>query len=133
MNHFKLDDNKITSGFKTPDTYFNQLSEKIHVRLVDEPKVVPLYRKKNFIYAAAAILVAALGITTYDAMKVQSITADAVTIENYLVSQTSTEDNLVELLERDDIEKIKVDYELDDKAVEDILSHTANLEQYILN
>lgn len=135
MKDFKLEEhNKIPSGFKAPDDYFDRLSEKINLRLTaGQPKVIPIYRKKNFMYAAAAVLVAALGITTYNAMMVQNTTADAVAIENYLAGQTSTEDNLVEMLGSEDIEKLNSDYELDDKAVEDILSHNANLEQYILN
>ena len=134
MNHFKLDDyEKISSGFKAPDAYFDQLFEKINLQLAAEPKVIPLYRKKNFIYAAAAVLVVGLGITTYNAAKVQTTSTDAIAIENYLASQTSTEDNLMELLESEDIEKIQIDYDFDDKTVEDILSQNANLEQYILN
>lgn len=132
MKSFKLDDHKITSGFAVPDAYFENLSEKINAKIAHEPKVVPLYRKKNFMYAAAAILIVGLGLTGYNMLSVQP-SADPMAIENYLASQTSTEDILVDLLESEDIEKLNVDYDLDDKAVEDILSHNANLEQYILN
>lgn len=133
MKDFKLEENKIPSGFKAPEDYFGQLSQKVNLRLAAEPKVIPLYRKKNFAYTAAAVLVAALGITTYNAIAVRDRSTDAVAIENYLAVQASTEDNLVELLENEDIEKLSSDYPLDDKTVEDLLSHNANLEQYILD
>lgn len=133
MKDFKLEENKILSGFKVPEDYFGQLSQKVELRLAAQPKVISLYRKKNFAYAAAAVLVAALGITAYNAITVQDRNTDAAAIENYLAVQASTEDNLVELLENEDLEKLSSDYPLDDKTVEDLLSHNTNLEQYILN
>lgn len=134
MKDFKLGENdKIASGFKAPDSYFDGLSEKINLKLQHrEPKLVPLYRKKNFIYAAAAILILGLGITTYNAITIQTSVTDAVIIENYLASQSSTEENLTELLDSEDIEKLD-HYNLDDQAVEDLLARNANLEQYLLN
>lgn len=135
MKDFKLDDHKkISPGFEIPDGYFDHLSEKINSRLKDaEPKTIPLYNRKKWFYAAASVLVFGLGITAYNALMVRSNTADATAIENYLAGQTATEDILVELLEKDDIEQLNNDYALDDKAVEDILSHNTNLEQYLIN
>lgn len=134
MKDFKLGENdKIASGFKAPDSYFDGLTEKINLKLQHrEPKLVPLYRKKNFIYAAAAILILGLGITTYNAITIQTSVTDPIVIENYLASQSSTEDNLTELLDSEDIEKLD-HYNLDDQAVEDLLARNANLEQYLLN
>ena len=50
MKDFKLDNHpKINSGFKTPDHYFDDFSEKILHRLEEkESKVISIfYRRKN--------------------------------------------------------------------------------------
>jgi hypothetical protein len=39
----------------------------------------------------------------------------------------------LELLEKEDIEKLNLDYQIPDKNVEDVLSTNENLEQYITN
>ncbi|MFT3793225.1 hypothetical protein [Flavobacterium sp.] len=134
MKNFKLDDHdKINPGFNIPEGYFDQLPQQIQAKIANQPKVIPLHRKKNIWFAAAAVLVVGLGITVFNALKTQSNETDAIAIENYLASQTGTEDALVELLENEDLEQLNAEINLDDKAVEDILSHNANLEQYLIN
>lgn len=135
MNDFKLDNHeKISPGFKVPEGYFDSLSEKINGQLSREkPKVIPLYQKrKAWIYAAAAILVMALSLPVYNSITANSNEPDEATLENYLANQSNiSEDVLVDLLEKEDIEKLEIDYNLGDKAIEDALLHNANLEQYI--
>ncbi|HMI08032.1 MAG TPA: hypothetical protein VK528_10830 [Flavobacterium sp.] len=137
MKDFKLDNHeKISPGFKIPEGYFDSLSEKITGQLSKEkPKVIPLYQKrKTWIYAAAAVLVTALSLPVYNSITANSNEPDQATLENYLANQSNiSEDVLVDLLEKEDIEKLEIDYNLGDKAIEDALLHNANLEQYIIN
>ena len=75
MKEFKLDyDAKITSGFKTPDGYFDTLSDKILAELPnEEPKVISLFSsRKTWYYAVAAILVLMLSIPLYTEYSTQT-------------------------------------------------------------
>lgn len=138
MNYFKLDDHeKISPGFQAPDGYFDNLSERINARLskAETPKVIPLYsRRKTWMYAAAAVLVGALSIPVYQTISANSKPLDQTVLENYLVSQSNiSQDVLVDLLDQEDIDKLEIGYNIEDKAVEDLLSRNANLEQYIID
>lgn len=138
MNFFKLNDHeKISPGFQAPDGYFDSLSERINAQLskADTPKVIPLYsRRKTWMYAAAAVLVGALSIPVYQTISANSKPLDQTVLENYLVSQSNiSQDVLVDLLDQEDIDKLEIGYNIEDKAVEDLLSRNANLEQYIID
>ena len=85
MKDFKLDNHpKINSGFKTPDHYFDDFSEKILHRLEEkESKVISIFsRRKNWLYACAAILVLALSLPSF--FQNQTNELDATALENYL-------------------------------------------------
>ena len=137
MKTFKIDsEQKIGMGFKVPDDYFDTVTEKI-LRQIEEPevKVIPLgNRKSSWMFAAAAVLVLALLIPMLNTFSPNPKETDAEAIENYLSFHSSfTDDQLTDLLETEDIEKIKIDSNLEDVAVEDVLSNTINLEQYIID
>lgn len=135
MTAFKLDEHpKINSGFKTPNDYFDDFPEKVDAKISNlETPVIPISRRKNWLYAAAAVLVVGLGVTVFNALSVQSSVNDSAAIENYLATQYSTEDLLVEALEKEDIEQLSANYNLDEQALEEELSTNANLEQYIID
>lgn len=137
MKDFKLDDHpKILSGFKYPEGYFDSLSASINQKIsIEDNKVIPLNsRKKIWFYAVAAILIVGLGMTTFYVISIKPTVSNEIAIENYFASQPAiTEDLLLELLEKEDIAEIEIDYNFDDKIVEDLLSTNANLEQYIIN
>ena len=68
MNDFKINsDHKIESGFKIPEDYFENFSEKVLLRInKPEPKVVTLfYKRKTWISSVAAVLVISLSVTLY--------------------------------------------------------------------
>ena len=135
MKDFKLDNHpKINSGFKAPEHYFDDFSEKIMTQLPEhEVKVVSIFAKrKNWIYAAAAILVMALSIPFIYQNKTQSTELDTNTLENYLAVNAGISDvELIDLLQEDDINKIEINHTIDDKTVEDILVNNSNFEEYI--
>jgi len=138
MKTFKLDNEpKIESGFKTPENYFDNFSARVMEQLSkEEPKTISLFaRKKTWIYAAAAILVLALSIpVVYNNFYNQSSEIDEATLENYISYHSTVSDtDLVNLLDENDIQKINIDLNIEDKTIENELSADNNLEQYLLN
>jgi flagellar basal body-associated protein FliL len=137
MKTFKLENEpKTNTGFNTPENYFEDFSAKMMQQLPrKEPKIVSLFaRRKTWIYAAAAIVVLALTIPVYNYFYSNSAEIDDVTLENYIAyHSTVSDEDLVNLLDEKDIQKISIDLEIEDKAIENELSGNKNLEQYILN
>lgn len=137
MNDFKLDNEpKIKSGFIIPDNYFDNFSEKVMLKLSkNEPKVVSIWGKNiKWIYAIAAVLVISLSIPFINFNQVNSNKASNAVIENYLsYHSTITDDDIVELLDYEDLTKLNIPTNIEDKEVEDLLTENINIEQYITN
>jgi hypothetical protein len=137
MKDFKLDTNeKITSGFKIPDNYFDDFSEKVMQRLPkEEPKVISFYAKnKRWIYSAAAVLVLALSVPIVYQMQNKEAEMTSSEVENYLVNNTTlSDDDIVNLLEQEDIDKLKEAAPIEKEALEEALSNNPEIEQYITN
>lgn len=137
MKTFKLEnETKIESGFKTPDNYFDNFSAKMMERLpMNEPKVISIFQKrKNLFLLIAAILVLALLVPTlYNYSTTQKSSMDAAALENYITYQTNVNQyDLINVLETEDINNIKISMVIEDKAIEDVLSLNSNLENLIL-
>jgi len=137
MNEFKLDNEpKIASGFTFPDNYFDGFSEKVMHQLPSvEPKVISIWAKnKKWLYAVAAVLVLSLGITYIYVAQNDANEVSNAAIENYLsYHSTLTDDDIVELLDKEDIEKLNISTTLEDQEIEKILMENSNLEHYITN
>lgn len=138
MKDFKLDSNeKITSGFKTPDDYFDGFSKKVMQRLPKkEPKVLSFYAKnKRWIYSTAAVLVLALSVPIVYQMQNKELETTSNEVENYLVNHTTlSDDDVVNLLDQVDIDKLKkADTPIEKEALEEALSNNTEIEQYITN
>jgi hypothetical protein len=137
MNHFNLDnESKITSGFKAPDGYFDTFPDKVLVRLPkQEAKVISIFSNtKTWYFAAAAVLILLLSVPLYNQYVTNQETVDATVLEDYLAYNTTvSEDEIVSLLDKEDLEKMKVDFNLQDKDIEEALESNSNLEQYILD
>jgi uncharacterized protein (DUF608 family) len=137
MKPFKLDNEpKITSGFTMPDGYFEAFSEKISTQLPKEaPKVIPfLSRKKTWYYAAAAVVVMMVSFPVYTNYFSTSEEVDAVALEDYITNQTTiSAEEIANLLDQEDLEKMKLELNLGDAEVEDILLNNTDLEQYIID
>lgn len=138
MKTFKLENEpKIESGFKTPENYFDDFSARVmHQLPKEETKIISLFsRRKTWIFAAAAILVMALSIpVVYKNFYNRSPEIDATTLENYISYHSSVSDaELVNLLDEKDIQKINIDLNIEDRAIENELSAENDLEQYLLN
>ena len=136
MKEFRLDNEpKITSGFKTTKGYFDDLSEKINANLPkNEPKVISIFQKrKTWIYGIAAVLAISLSVVFYQQSQSPE-TLDADFLENYIARNTTvSEYDLLELLEKEDIEKIQIDLDIQDDILEETMINNTNLEHYIIN
>lgn len=136
MKEFRLDNEpKITSGFKTPEGYFDDLSEKINANLPkNEPKVISIFQKrKTWMYGVAAVLAISLSVVFYQQFQ-STETLDADFLENYIARNTTvSEYDLLELLEKEDIEKLQIDLDIQDEVLEETMIHNTNLEHYLTN
>ena len=137
MKDFKLDNEpKITSGFTTPDGYFDTFSEKVLAQLPkQETKVVSIFSsKKTWYYAAAAVLILMLSVPIYTKYANNPEEIDSATLENYIAYQSNiSQDEIIDLLQQEDLDNMKLELNVDDKDIEDALNSNSNLEQYILD
>lgn len=137
MKDFKLDNkSKITSGFTTPNGYFDTLPDKVLAQLPKQkPKVISFSNyRKTWYFAAAGVLILLLSIPIYTKYSTQKEEIDSVTLENYIAYQSNiSEEQIVDLLEQKDLDKMKLDYDIDDATIEDALNSNLNLEQYIID
>ena len=137
MNEFKLDNEpKITSGFTMPDGYFDTFSNKVLAQLPKEdPKVISIFSsRKTWYFAAAAILILMLSIPFYNNYRLKQQEVDSATLENYIAYQsTISEDEIVDLLEQEDLDRMTIELNIDDAIIEDALQSNPNLEEYIID
>jgi hypothetical protein len=137
MKTFKLDNEpKIATGFKVPDSYFDDFQSKIDQRLQENetPTISIFAKRKTWFFAAAAVFIMALSIPLINIMLTSSTEIDKDTLEMYLNNQTNlSNDDIVELLNEEDIQKIKIDLKIEDQELEDILTTNCNMEEYIVD
>ena len=136
MKNFTLDNQpKIEPGFTVPENYFATLSEKINDKLPKEaPKVIPLYKKKKvWMYSVAAIAVVSLSVLLVQQFNTKP-SLDSEFLANYISQNTTvSQDDIIELLEQEDIEKLKVDYNIEEDLIEETLINSSDLEHYLTN
>ena len=128
MKPFKLDnENKITTGFKAPEGYFDNLTEKVMQQLpVEDTKVIPLYKRPLvWTSAVAAVFVIALGVSViWKSGSNTDIQADDTTIENYLSYQEDiTQEDIIQGLSQQDIKELEASIAINDEAIESYLSN----------
>lgn len=138
MKSFKINDNeaKIPSGFSIPEGYFEAFESKVLAQLpANEPKVIAFYqRRTTWYFAAAAVVLLMLSIPIYQNFYKTSNAVDALVLEDYIATHTElSEEDLASILEKEDLDKIRLELNLGEEAIEDILLDNNNLEQYILD
>lgn len=132
MENFNLDEySKPKEEFRIPDGYFDTLPDAVFSRLGrPEVKVVRMRNSRTWLYAAAAVL--AMGLVLPTVLDFTDSGPDNASIENYLSTESGlTQYDLAELLTEDDISRIDSELNVDDSAIEAVLSENANLENYI--
>jgi len=137
MKEINLETNKkITTGFQIPEGYFDDFSEKILKELPQkETKTISFYaRNKMWIYTAAAVLVVTLSLPLAYQLEGNHEQPSAAEIENYLTQQSPiSEDEIVNLLEQEDINKLKITNSISKADLEEELYLNTELEKYITN
>lgn len=134
MKAFKLENEpKITSGFKTPDYYFDDFSAKVLQQINEtEVKVIPLYKRKKIItMLVAAVFVIGLMIPIVNNYN-KSKELDEGALETYLSYQSNLNQyDLIRELDTKDIEALNENVALEDVTLEDVLSSNPNIENLI--
>ena len=135
MKPFKLENEpKIETGFKIPDNYFENFSDKVLQQLSkEEPKVISIFPKKKFYFmTVAAILILALAVPIYITFSTKTKELDDATLENYLSYQSNLNQyDLISELEPEDIVKMQPKSTVEDQTLEDILTANADVEHLV--
>jgi len=134
MKAFKLENEpKIKSGFKTPENYFDDFSEKVLIQLNEkEVKVIPFYKRKKILSLAAAAMIGfALMIPVVNNYRADSNELDEATLETYLSHSNISQYDLIQNLDDSDIEKLGNNVTLENETLEDILATSPNIEHLI--
>ncbi len=106
MKPFELNNSpKIETGFKIPENYFEEFENKIMNQISEEEiKVIPIFRKKNYWYAAvAAVFVLGISIPMYlNFSQKNTIVNDNYLTYNYIedledIEKYLTDDDIVAL------------------------------------
>lgn len=122
MKDFNLNKEKIESGFKVPEGYFEQFESKMLNQLVVEkqPKVISLWQNKRaWMTGVAAVLVVSIALPIYFSMneKKANIVEDE-TIETYLAMQpTMSNYEIASELTNEDFASLEESLALNDDAV----------------
>lgn len=137
MKPINLDnDTKIEAGFKAPDNYFVDFSERLMIKIPKrEVKVISIFSKtKKWVYAVAAILIIGISFPVMNHFINKSNEIDSLVLENYLSTNSSiSENDISDLLTQNEINKIKIDLKIEDLTIENELSGNYNLEEYLIN
>lgn len=137
MNKFDLDKHtKITTGFKVPEDYFEQLPNTILNKIKSEKaRKTKVIKLKNIAFASAAVFILLFSISFL--IKNSNATLEEIEtpiLENYIAYQTSISTyDLYNLLDAEDINAIQIDLNFEDQSVEDLLTTNPNFENYLID
>jgi len=128
MSDFRLDNEpKIIPGFKAPDAYFDRFADRLmeQLREREEPKVIPLYKRRPVWLSAAASVAILVGAGIFLTINNRTATAeqpDDAAIEHYLVYQANINSyDLMQNLDTDDLAEMEQSIVVSDEAIEEYL------------
>lgn len=135
MKDFKLNNEKIKTGFKVPEGYFEQFESKMLNQLVveNEPKVISLWQQKRiWMTSIAAVLLVSIALTVYFSMN-STKTIEDETIVTYLAMQpVMTNYEIATQLTNEDFASLEESLALNDDAVELYLEENhQNIDLYL--
>jgi len=128
LSKVKLNEKVSTPGFETPTDYFTTLEDSIisKIEIEQSPKVVPLFNKKNILYAssiaAAIVLFFRLSIIPGSDIKEPSISdIDTELIDSYVLDETQATD-LASLFTETELDETSfINYNLSDDTLDSYL------------
>lgn len=127
---------KIKSGFKVPESYFEELDSRISAQLaIEEPKVIQLNPNRKYWFSAIAAVVAlAVSIPLYQNWKVNSTTLDDESIEQYLsYHPTIYTEDIISHLDESDLISLQKQQSLETETIEKYLLENKTIEQYLID
>jgi hypothetical protein len=137
MNDFKLNNQfKITTGFKTPDNYFENLSQNIIAKLpTEQPKVIPFYaRKTTWIYTVAASVIIVLGLSFLNNFQQKNDQVNSIELEEYVEHHVViSDDDVAVLLDNESLKDLFLDLKINEEDLEETLSTEYDIETYLIN
>lgn len=133
MEKFKLEDHATKSIFQIPEGYFEAFEDKMLRKINPTPEkklnrnVFKQYR--NIIFKSAAVLVLVFSLTFFIPSK-KNTTVSSSQIEDYLLSQTSTEDALFwdEIVINSDDLTMDIKLNLDNNELENFIEKNIDIE-----
>lgn len=114
-------------GMKVPEDYFDTLEDRLIERLGNEEttQVIPLYRRRPFVYAASIAACLILAVTLFIRNAPDDIVLEIADIEAYFEEGGMEYDT-------DDIAQLLTDEDLEDLPSEKILFSDQDIEEYLL-
>ena len=139
MNNFNLENEpKIETGFKTPEGYFDDFSKKmmLEINSNQNQKVIlfseRLKNNRKMIFRVAALLLLSVSVFGYLQYNNRFSEIKNHEIESYMVDHNNiSEDDLVELLDNETIDKINLESKIENKDIEEHLIQETELDQII--
>ena len=134
MKEFKInDENKITSGFTTPEGYFENFTidlQNNESHQKTDRKVISI-NTKRWLTSVAAVLIVAISVTIYTKLVIEK-TEDSIEMENYISNHSDlSQDDLIKLLDEKDIENLSVEMNFNSTETEEEYENTNEIENYI--
>jgi hypothetical protein len=134
MKEFKINDkNKITSGFTTPEGYFDGFSIDVNNNL-SKPKndrKLIFINTKRWITSVAAVLIVALSVTVYTKLIIEN-PEDSIEMENYITNHSEiSQYDLITLLDKKDIENLSIEMNTSNTKTDEEFANTNEIENYL--
>jgi hypothetical protein len=135
MKEFKInDENKITSGFTTPEGYFDNFTIGLNYnesQLKTERKIISI-NTKRWLTSVAAVLVVTLSITIYAKLVIEK-TEDSIEMDNYISNHSDiSQYDLITLLDKKDIENLSIELNSSNTKIDEEFANTIEIEDYLI-
>lgn len=134
MKEFEInDENKITSGFTTPEGYFDNFTIDLNnteSHLKTDRKVISINTKRWFT-SVAAVLIVALSVSVYTKLVIEK-PEDSIEMENYISNHSEiSQYDLITLLDKKDIENLSVEMNTSNPKTEEEFDNANEIENYL--
>ncbi len=134
MKEFKIKDgNKITSGFTTPEGYFDNFTIDLNntVSHLNTDKKVISINTKRWLTSVAAVLIVALSVSVYSKLVIEK-TENSIEMENYISNHSEiSQYDLITLLDKKDIENLSVEMNASSSKTEAEFDNRNEIENYL--
>ena len=134
MKEFKInEENKITSGFTTPEGYFDNFTIDLNnteSHLNTDKKVISI-NTKRWLTSVAALLIVALSVSVYTKLVIEK-TENSIEMENYISNHSEiSQYDLITLLDKKDIENLSVEMNTSNPKTEEEFDNANEIENYL--